>query len=224
MMQYDVLMKSPIFAGIAGKDLEKLVACIGGRTLVFDKGSIIQAADEWVEEIGIVLSGSVDTVMEDFWGAQVLLGRFFVGETFGDSYVLAHDEPLPFSVIAAADRTQIYLFNYRRAITVCRDACDTHVQLIENLLSISAKKNLRLLRKISHLTNRNIHEKVLAMLSSFAREYGSNTFTLPYTRQELANYLAVDRSALSTELGRLHREGLLTVEKNTFTLHHDPAR
>lgn len=213
-----ILEESALFQGIDGDDLKALLACLGGTIHSYKKREVIIAQGTWVHQIAMVLEGSVDTVQEDFWGDQVLVGRVFPKQTFLEAFVLAQTEPLSFHAIAA-EPTKVYMIDYQRAITVCKSSCETHHRMITNLLSIAARKSLLLLRKIDHLTKPTIREKLLAVLSTFAQEYGSSRFTLPYTRQELANYLAVDRSAMTVELGRMQREGLITLDKNTFELH-----
>lgn len=214
-----ILEQSAMFQGIASDDLKTLMTCLGGSIRSYKKREVIVPQGTWVHQIGMVLEGSVDTVQEDFWGDQVLVGRVFPAQTFSEAFVLAQTEPISFHVIAA-EPTKVYMIDYERAITVCNASCETHSRMIANLLAISARKSLLLLRKIDHLTKPTIREKLLAVLSTFAQEYGSNRFTLPYTRQELANYLAVDRSAMTVELGKMQQDGLLTLSKNTFELHH----
>lgn len=217
---FEVLLHSPVFRGISREGIEDILKCFSAQTRTYKKGEIIFEAEEHVAVISVILAGHVDTVQEDYWGNQVLLGRFRPGHVYADSFVLAQAETIPFTAISVRQTTVIDL-PYNRMIQVCEKACTAHSQLIANLLSISAKKNIFLLRKIRTITQHTVREKVMYFLSESARRAGSNSFTVPLNRQALADYLAVNRSSLSTELSRLQKEGALTYKGNDFVLHEE---
>lgn len=215
---FSVLLDSPLFEGFDPDQLQRLLDCVHATQHTYQKNEIIFPAGGTVDAISVILQGHVDTVQEDFWGNQVLLGRFRPGQIFADSFVLAQSDALPFTAISVR-RSVILMLAYPRILTVCARTCRCHTPLVKNLLSISARKNIFLLQKVNHVTQRTVREKLLAFLSSRAAKEGSSRFILPYTHQSLADYLAVDRSSVSSELRKLQREGLLSYDKNMFELH-----
>lgn len=223
VLQYrGALLSSPLFARIEEDALEEVLDCLEATHQHYAKGEVIFTAGECPRHICVILEGYVDTVQEDFWGNQVLLDRFGEGLVFFDSFVLAQAEALPFTAIAYRE-TAVLMIDYRHVLSLTDRTCVCHDRLIENLLSISARKNIFLLEKISHVTKRTTRGKLLSYLSWRARLAGSNRFAIPYNRQGLANYLAVDRSAMSAELSRMQREGILSYDKNIFELHGEAA-
>lgn len=194
-----------------------MLQCLSAIQRMYAKNSLVFAAGTPAESVGVVLSGRVDIVQEDFWGSASILARLEPGDLFGEAFSSAQVVSLPVSVIAVED-SEILLLDYQRILTTCTGACKFHDQLIANMLKVLAQKNIALTQKMEHLTRRTTREKLLSYLSTQALRAGSNAFTIPFNRQELSAYLAVDRSAMSSELGRMQREGLLTFDKNHFTL------
>lgn len=123
--------------------------------------------------------------------------------------------------VVAAEESQVLFLNVERVLQVCPHTCAHHSKLIRNLLLLSAQKNLNLSRKIFHTASKTIRGRLLSYLSYQARRSGSPSFTVPFNRQQLADYLNVERSALSNELSKMQRDGLLLVERNRFTLTSD---
>ncbi|MDR2048828.1 MAG: Crp/Fnr family transcriptional regulator [Treponema sp.] len=227
-----VLKACPLFEGIAEGNIEKLLSCLPVRRKSYRKDNVILLAGERAGEagktrpgerfdstvpMGIVLSGSLRIVQDDFWGNRGILASIHPGELFGEALSCAGVETPPVSVVAA-EKSAALLFNCGTILRVCRAACTFHTTLITNLVGILANKNLMLVQKLEHISRRSIREKLLSYLSRRALEAGGNRFTIPYDRQELADYLSVDRSALSRELGRLRDQGLLSFRKNLFTM------
>ena len=142
------------------------------------------------------------------------------GQLFGEAYACMEKMPLLVSAIAV-EESQVLMLNAHRVLQTCTSACDFHRRLVENLVGILAKKNLTLTRKIDQISKKTIRGKVLAYLSSEAGQQDSNDITVPFNRQQLAEYLAVDRSALSAELSRMQKEGIISYRKNHFVLNKD---
>ncbi|MFR4350324.1 MAG: Crp/Fnr family transcriptional regulator [Roseburia sp.] len=165
----------------------------------------------------MVLSGSVDIMKEDFWGNTNLITRCLPGDIFGESYTIRPDEPLEMSIWTGPS-TEILFLNVSKMMTLCANACALHNQLTRNLLSVLAERNFQLSRKLEHLTKRSTREKLLSYLTGEARHQGNASFDIPFNRQQLADYLSVDRSAMSSELGRLRDEELIQFRKNHFTV------
>ncbi len=214
---FSILATCPLFFNIGEEDFAALLSCLNAKTRHYERGEMVFRAEDPATHVGIVAAGAVDVVQEDFWGNRVILTRLTQGDLFGEAFSCAGVEKLPVSVMAVED-TAILLVDYRRTITTCSNACAFHTRLIFNMLRILASKNIALTRKIEFVTRRTTREKLLAYLSAQANEARRGEFTIPFDRQALAEYLAVDRSAMSAELSRMQREGLLTYEKNRFAL------
>ncbi len=218
MIGYLSALKScPLFADISAEQLESLLNCLDASEKSFGKNKFIFLAGEPAVSVGIVLSGSVTILHEDFWGNRSILMRLGPGDLFAEAFSCAGSEPLPVSAIAD-EKTTIMLIDCRRIISTCSSSCVFHASLIKNLLVILAQKNIQLTRKIEHLTKHSTREKLLSYLSSQAQAAGKSKFDIPFNRQELADYLSVDRSAMSAELGKMRDEGLLRFERNHFEL------
>lgn len=211
------LSKTALFRGAAPREVEEMLACLGGRRRSFAKGEIIYRTGERVTALGLVLTGSVLIQSSDLWGNTTVLDSVGPGQIFAETYACAPEEPLMVDVVAA-EPTQVLFLTVERVLTVCSHTCAHHARLVRNLLALSAQKNLNLSRKIFHTSARSIRGRLLSYLSEQAVRSGSRSFTIPYNRQQLADYLNVDRSALSNELGKMAREGLLRTERSRFTL------
>lgn len=174
------------------------------------------AGDE-VTYIGMVLSGSVNVMQEDFWGSRTILGHMRPGDLFAESFSCAEIKKMPVSVVALED-SQILLIDYRRIISTCSANCVFHSHLVKNMVHILAEKNIMLTEKMEHVSRRTIREKLLSYLSATAAKKGGNHIDIPFNRQELADYLYIDRSALSRELSLMKKDGLIDYDKNEFVL------
>jgi len=212
-----ILKKSPLFSGIEENEAEQLLSCLGAKTAAYLKNQYIFRAGETTSSAGLVLSGSVHILKEDVWGNRGILAEAQTGDLFGETYAVLPKRPLEVSAFAA-ENTEILFLSMHKILTICSSACRFHTLLIQNLLSVLAQKNLMLTEKMEHLTKRSTREKLLSYLSAEAQRQQSSAFEIPYNRQQLADYLSVDRSAMSGELGKLRDEGLLRFHKNRFEL------
>ena len=197
----------PLFRGVPAEELPALLARASARTCAFQKGELLLRRGDVTRRLGLVLEGSVHIIREDFWGNRSIVGLAVLGEVFAESYALA-GEPLEVSVLAAAPGAALFLE---------ADGL-TDARLTANLLHLLARKNLMLTRKMRHMARRTTRDKLLSYLSAQALAAGSSEFDIPMDRQQLADYLAVDRSAMSAALGKLRDEGVLTFRKNHFRL------
>ena len=207
-MNESILMRCPLFADIEQGTLASLLQCLSARETACPKEALIFLAGERPESVGILLSGGAHVVHEDFWGNRTILAHIQPGDLFGEAFSCAGTEKLPVSV-AAVEPSTFLLINVRKILTTCSTTCAHHAGLIKNMVHILAQKNVQLTEKMEHLTRRTTRDKLLSYLSALAVEAGRNVVTPPFNRQELADYLAVDRSALSRELSRMQDEGLL---------------
>ena len=167
--------------------------------------------------MGLVLSGSVCVENDDVWGNKSILDRFGAGHIFAENYACLPGEPLMVNIVAA-ETTEILFMNTDCMFTVCSHACGYHNKLIRNMLTISAQKTLNLSRRILHTSSKTIRGRLLSYLSHQASQQGSREFTIPFNRQKLADYLSVDRSAMSNELGKMQKEGLIKSDRNHFII------
>lgn len=210
------LVKSPLFAGIDPADLRGLLACLDARKISFQKGELLMHRGEHTEFLGLLQSGSVHVIREDFWGNRSIVGLAGAGDTFAESYALT-GEPLEVSVLANSDGEAL-LLRAERVISGCQQVCSFHNRLSRNLLSMMAVKNLNLTAKMRHMARKTTREKLMSYLSAQALRSGSAEFDIPLDRQQLADYLGVERSAMSATLSRLRDEGALDFHKNHFRL------
>ncbi|ABN51275.1 MAG TPA: Crp/Fnr family transcriptional regulator [Hungateiclostridium thermocellum] len=213
----DVLKKVNLFKGIDESDLLSLLACLSSKLEHYKKNEIVFMSGEAINSFGIVLSGEVQIVQEDYYGNRSILARIGVGNLFAESFACAQIEALPVSVITTTESDLLFI-DCRKLAKPCATACAFHSRLIQNMLHITAMKNISLTQKIEFISKRTTREKLLAYLSSEAQKAGSNRFSIPFNRQELADYLSVDRSAMSAELSKLRKEGILNYNKNHFEL------
>ena len=212
-----ILLETPLFAGIGPEDLSGMLICLGARKQVFQKGSSIFTEGDEAVSMGLVVTGSVLLVRDDIYGNRSILARIGPKQLFGESYAFSREKRLPVSVVAEQEAS-VLIFDSRRLTSCCHNACAFHNQMIYNLLTMVATKNLLLHQKIQITARRTTREKLMAYLLLLAKEQGSREVTVPYDRQGLADYLEVDRSGLSSEIGKLKKEGILESKKNTFRL------
>lgn len=212
-----VLQNCALFAGTRPEEFSAMLNCLQARRQTFEKGEFLFHAGDPVARMGVVLAGALHLADEDFWGNRNLLAQVEPGELFGEAYACAGGLPAQISAVAAQETLVLFL-SAGRIFSPCESGCAFHRRLADNLLEILARKNLLLTEKIRHVTRRTTREKLLAYLSAQARAAGSECFTIPFTRQQLADYLSVERSAMCTELGHLQTDGLLVCKGRSFRL------
>lgn len=214
---YRILQNCPLFDGIRPEDLPGMMGCLGAKPIQAKRGQAIFHEGDTTVFVGIVLEGAVQLLREDYFGNRSIVAHIGPKQLFGESYAFSGAQALPVSVVADED-SRILLIDSRRMTTCCSNACEFHNRMIFNLLHLVATKNLVLHQKIQVTSKRTTREKLMTYLLSQAKSEDSNTFTIPYDRQELADYLEVDRSGLSAEISKLRREGIIECEKSTFRL------
>lgn len=212
-----ILRSSQLFSGISENELTSMLSCLDTRKEDFPKKAFVLRAGDTVDSIGIVLSGSVLIIQEDIWGNWNILSKAGPGQTFAAVYACAPGSRLNVSVIAETPVTVMFL-NVKRILNVCPSACSHHSRVIRNLLSELAEKNLRFNEKLTHMGQRTTRAKIMSYLSAEAQRLGKYEFDIPFSRQQLADYLGVERSGLSLELGKMKKDGLLDYHKNHFVL------
>lgn len=194
-----------------------MLSCLETREERFPKDTFLLRTGDTAESIGLVLSGSVLVVQEDIWGNRNILSKAGPGQSFAAAYACAPGSLLNVSVLAETPVTAMFL-NVKRVLNVCPSACEHHSRIIRNLLGELAEKNLRFGEKLTHMGQRTTRAKLMSYFSAEAQRLGTYEFDIPFSRQQLADYLAVERSGLSLELGKMRSEGLLDFHKSHFIL------
>lgn len=218
MKQYlATLKKSNLFTGISTEEIQEMLSCLSARVCHYNKNEFIIRNGERIHTVGMVISGTALIIQEDFWGKRTIISEVLPGSLFAETYACLSTIPIEMSVISDSE-CEILFLDFNKILTVCTSACTFHTRLIQNFLSAIAKRNLSLTKKMEHMSKKTIREKLLSYLSAESMKSSSSTFEIPFNRQQLADYLSVDRSALSNELSKLQTEGILTYRKNIFTL------
>ena len=211
------IRSSQLFSGISEGELTAMLSCLKAERRDFPKEAFVLRAGDTAESIGLVLSGSVLVIQEDVWGNRNILSKVGTGQTFAAAFACAPGSVLNMSVIAETPVAAMFL-NVKRILDVCPSACTHHSRIIRNLLGELAEKNLRFSEKLTHMGQRSTRAKLMSYFSAEAQRIGKYEFDIPFSRQQLADYLAVERSGLSLELGKMRAEGLIDFHKSHFIL------
>ena len=213
-----ILKKSQLFSGVAEDEIEAMLDCLSAELRTYQKGSYVLHQGEYLHHITVLVAGSLLIQKDDFWGNRSIVNKINVGEMFGEAYVAPGSEALLNDVIATEDSAIIF-FDVHKILTTCSSACRFHAIVIQNLFYAISVKNRSLVQKLGHMSRRTTREKLLSYLSEQAKKQGTSSFEVPFNRQQLADFLSVDRSAMSNELCKLRDEGLLSFERNRFQLY-----
>lgn len=214
---YEILLKCPLFHGIESSDLNSMMACLDGKTIDVAKGNPVFLEGAPARYVGVVLSGAVQVVREDYYGNRSVMTVLQPGELFAEAFSFAGLETMPVSVIAIKD-SKVLLLDCRRVLTSCSNSCHFHGLLMKNLLQGMAQKNLALSKKIRYMSQKSTKEKLMAYLLDQAKQHKSAEFVIPYDRQALADYLGVERSAMSAEIGKLKKSGQIDTKGAWFCI------
>lgn len=212
----NIIKKSLLFNGINENELNSMIECLSPKYKAYNKGEFILQAGDKICNIGLVLLGSVHIIKEDFWGNTNIVTKLCSGEFFGETYACTTTE-IGVNVISI-ESSEILFLNINKVLNTCSSACKFHSRLIQNLLSIISQKNILLTKKLEHMSKRTTKEKLLSYLFEEYLKNNSEYFQIPFNRQQLADYLSVDRSAMSNELCKLRDEGIISFYKNQFCL------
>jgi len=213
----EVLKKCPLFEQIGEENLLRMLVCLGAKVEFFDKKYTILTEGRPARHIGVVLSGSAQIVQVDYYGNRSILGNVGRSQVFAEAFACAETQSIPVSVIAN-EPSEIMLIDCSHILHTCNNNCGFHQQLIFNLMKDLAKKTLVFHQKIEITSKRSTREKLLTYLMTYAKSVGRDSFEIPFDRQELADYLEVDRSGLSAEISKLRAEGVIESDKKHFRL------
>lgn len=209
-----------LFRGISQKEIVSILDCLSARCAYYEKEQFIFRPGDTITHVGMVLTGIVHIVKEDFWGNKSIISEIPEGSLFAETYACISSEPFDAAVMAAVNCDILFL-DFQKIQTVCSSTCIFHTRLIHNLLTVLAEKNLMLTKKMEHMSKKTTRDKLLSYLSNRSAITGSSAFEIPFNRQQLADYLSVDRSAMCNEMSKLRAEGILTFKKNKFILKED---
>jgi len=211
------MKKSKVFDNISEFDIKALHFCFKTKVLDVKKGDILIDEDQPFESIVLVLSGHLRSIINDYYGGNSIIADYHSGDAVGIEEAFSGYTVAQYTLIAMED-TQVLTMNKYRVITPCENMCPRHIQLQNNLVKIISQKNIELIQKFNHITKPSTKDKVLAYLQFMSKKQNSKYFDIPFNRQELADYLSVDRSALSFELSKLKKQGIIDFNKNHFML------
>ena len=218
MQKYiEILKRTQLFSGVSDTEISVMLNCLQAKLLTFQKGDYVFREGEHIDNITVLVEGKLLVQHDDFWGNRSIVNIIRVGEMFGEAYVAPESGSLLNDVIAEEDSAVIF-FDVRRILTVCSTACRFHSMVIQNLFFAISEKNRKLVQKIGHMSKRSTRAKLLSYLSEESKRHSNRQFMIPFTRQQLADFLCVDRSAMSNELCKMRDEGLLIFDKNEFIL------
>lgn len=213
----DILSKVALFKDIEKQNIPTMLECLKSQKKSYKKGNYICYEGDNADFIGIILSGDVQIIQEDIDGRRNITATFGTGNMFAEAFVCAGMQYMPVSVFAHTD-CDILFIDKKQILNQQYGACSFHTRLTQNLLSIVAKRNIMLSQKLRYLSHKTTAEKLMAYLNDQAKLNNSTEFTIPFDRQALADYLAVDRSAMSAEISKLKKNGVIDTQKSYFKI------
>ena len=213
---FEQYTRGALFHGIAPQDCAKVLGCLNGQVRRYSKGEYVVRRGDKVRSLGFVMEGLVTMERTDALGNRSILGNVAAGGVFAEVFA-ASGAPSEVDVVATVSTTVAHI-DFERILNTCPTTCSYHAKLIRNLFAAMGQRNLALTRKIADVTPRTIRGRLISYLSDQATRHADErgVFHIPYSRQQLADYLCVDRSALSTELTRMKKDGIIDFEKNDF--------
>lgn len=212
-----LIQNSKLFYNFSEQEIELALNCLSAVKRTYKKGEFIYRVGDIINSIGLIIEGSIHIEKEDFWGNESILIEVSSGEIFGESYAYIDSQPIPINVISSSNSIILFL-NIKKIFNPCNFSCPFHIKIIQNLVSVLANKNKAIISKLEHISQRTTRNKILSYLSEQAIKNKSSSFYIPFDRQQLADYLSVNRSAMSNELSKMKAEGILDFDKNYFNL------
>lgn len=212
---FGILSECPLFHNMEPSALDHILTCLDARLMKVPCGNFVFCENSPSGFAGVVLSGAVQIVRDDYYGNRSVLAFLQPGEMFAEVFSFAGLETMPVSAVASKD-SLILLLDCRQILNTCENTCQFHSQLLKNLLQDMARKSLALHQKIHYMSQKTTKEKLIAYLLDQAKQNNSAEFVIPYDRQALADYLGVDRSAMSAEIGKLKKAEQLDTKGSWF--------
>ena len=214
---YNQIKNSPVFFGMSEDELKAILECFNARLKSYDDGEIIIRQGDMIKDIYLVLEGAVNIEKDSYWGRRIIVSQLGVNQNIALAFVASKNIESSIDAVAVG-KTKLLLLSYQKCTSMCQNVCTKHKLLINNLFEILSKENIELIQKIENISQKTIRDKLLTYLSNEAKRNKSNIFEIPFNRQDLADYLNIDRSAMSFELSKMQKDGLVKFEKNKFML------
>ena len=209
-----------VFENISADQLPVMLECLKAMIKEFRKSEFIYLEGDKLDQIGVLIQGTVHMIKEDIWGNKAIMDTIKSGDLFGESIVCGEVDSSSFSFQAASDCTVLF-FNFHKVLRACNNSCEFHQRFIENMVKVIAQKNVLMLNKMEIISKKTIRNRLLTWISQQVRLNGSKCFASPMGRLELADYLCVDRSALTRELTKMKKDGLIDFNKTMYCLTAD---
>ncbi len=216
-MNYKWISDTALFRGMNEEEIHHALEELMVEEKQYGKGDVLLRAGSCTRQMGLVLEGSVTIESNDVWGNRTILSHVPAGETFAESYALLPGEPMMVDV-TANESSRVLFIRTDRLILFPSVRSSWTEKMLMNMLMISAHKNLHMASRSFHTSPKTIRGRLLSFLNSVALRTGRKEFDIPFDRQQLADYLNLDRSALSKELGQMQREGYFVCRKSHFKL------
>ena len=214
---YNQIKNSPVFYGMNDDELKGLLECFHARVRRYEKEEMIIRQGDVISNIYLILDGEVNIEKDSYWGRRIIISKLSKNDNLALSFVGSKNVESSIDAITTQD-TLVLILGYEQCTSMCQNACTRHKILINNLFQILSKENIELIQKIENVSQKTIRDKLLTYLSNEAQKHHSNSFDIHFNRQDLADYLNVDRSAMSFELSKLQKESLIRYNKNHFEL------
>ena len=214
---YNQIKNSPVFYGMNDEELQGLLECFNARVRKYEEGEMIIRQGDIIKNIYLILKGAVNIEKDTYWGRRMIISQLTENNNIALAFVASKNIESNIDAIAVED-SELLILNYEKCTSMCQNACTRHKVLINNLFEILSKENIELIQKIENISQKTIREKLLTYLSNEAKKNRNSSFEIPFNRQDLADYLNIDRSAMSFELSKLQKEVLISYNKNKFML------
>lgn len=212
-----ILKKSKLFNNVSEDEIGAMLSCLGAKALNYKKGEYVFRQGEYLNAVTVLVKGKLLIQNDDYWGNRSILGNIECGEMFGEAYAAPGSGPMLNDVAAVEDSTVIF-FDVKKIFSACPSGCRFHALAVQNLFFAISEKNRKLVQKLGHMSKRTTREKLISYLSEEAKKHNSSNFEIPFNRQQLADFLSVERSAMSNELCKMRDDGMIEFKKNRFKL------
>ena len=209
------MLQIDLFENVSNNEVLELLKCIGIKTKVFRKNAFILKAGSKIDYLAVILGGNAVMSKTDSFGKQTVIEELKMNDIFGHNIVCCGLDKSPVDVIAE-NECEVLFLPFEKVVTPCEKLCPYHLQLIKNVMKMISKRNSLLNDKIDIIGQKTTRDKILALLETYRN--GQKVFSIPYSREEMAKFLCVDRSAMSRELCRMRDEGILKFSKNHFEI------
>lgn len=214
---YNQIKNSPIFFGLSEEELKEMLSCFNARVKTYENGEMIIRQGDVINNIYLILEGNVNIEKDSYWGRRIIVSQLGINDNIALAFVTSKNVESSIDAISVG-KSKLLILKYEKCTTMCQKVCIKHKRLINNLFEILSKENIELLQKIENISQKTIREKLLTYFFNEARKNKSNIFEISFNRQDLADYLNIDRSAMSFELSKMQKENLIKYEKNRFML------